>query len=334
LGRVMILGSVGAIDVWAPCRKWFLSFFSSPYYPHIMCRAMDLSTSLEFGGDALSPISGVVRSIKRVEAGPGPFGKEDYVIFVETRKAWVKIMHIEPRVRVGERIRVGEPIGRYIRTNFFRRHDLPHMHIEIHRSRSVRPTRAVPIDPSPSLLETLAARSIDANASNVIYARPVYVCNDYTLLQPITRGVPWGFMIRLRVGRFIVNGIIQRLTKYIGLIIMDRNPITRMLVKVFQSRVGYIKKVERRFSIALNSSYRFDVWLSRFEMSLINPGIDLGEMYEHTLLLNDRPIHSMELLISPVAPLKVPGRIEDSRVRILVQSYRRRPKYKPVIKFY
>ena len=330
----IIVGGVRAVEVWAPSRSWFLSFFSSPYYPHIMCRALDISTSPQFGDDALSPVDGVVRSIKKIEAGPGPFSKEDYVIFIEARRAWIKIMHIEPRVRVGERVRVGDAIGRYIRTNFFRRHDLPHMHLEIHRVRSVRPTKAVPIDPSPIFLESALAHSIDANASNVVYARPVYVSDDYTLLQPVTPGTPWCFTISLRVGRFIVNGLLQRLTKYMGLIIVDRNPITRMLVRVFQSCVGYVKKIERRFSIALNSSYRFDVWLSRFEMSLINPGIDLGEMFEHTLLLNDEPIHSIELLISPVAPLKVPGRVEDSRVKILVQSFRRTPKYKPVIKFY
>jgi len=52
-------------------------------------------------------------------------------------------MHIKPLVGIGEKVEVGGVIGLYIRTNYFAYHHIPHIHIEICRDSTLRPSRAM-----------------------------------------------------------------------------------------------------------------------------------------------------------------------------------------------
>jgi len=122
------------------------SFFSSPYAPHLKCAAVDISTSFDFGAEALSPVTGIVDKIIEVDSGIGKYSKKDYIISIKPKKrskTRIKIMHAEPLVKPGDKIHVGDVIGKYIRTNYFSYHHIPHIHVEVCSNESLAPSRAI-----------------------------------------------------------------------------------------------------------------------------------------------------------------------------------------------
>ena len=134
----------------------FVSFFNSPYHPHIKQAALDIyASSRRFGSEAPSPVKGKVRKLYAFEP-PTPkwfnAPKTEYMILIECSEnpeVWAKILHIQPSVKEGDKIDVGTPLGCFIRDGFFHPWTDPHMHIEI-RSRSdpIRATGGYPLVPA------------------------------------------------------------------------------------------------------------------------------------------------------------------------------------------
>jgi hypothetical protein len=59
---------------------------------------------------------------------------KDWLILIKCDDApryGVRILHVKPGVEVGERIKVGEPLGCYVRSGFFNFWTGPHIHVEI-----------------------------------------------------------------------------------------------------------------------------------------------------------------------------------------------------------
>ncbi len=99
-------------------RDAFISFFNSPYIAHQSLSAVDIYNT------NLSPVEGIVEKIHR-------FKSNECAIILHTKKHAVKILHVLPSVKVGERIHVGDELGTLIKSPFFRPWSDKHIHIEI-----------------------------------------------------------------------------------------------------------------------------------------------------------------------------------------------------------
>jgi len=133
----------------------FLSFFNSPYHPHIKQAALDIYVgSRRFGSEAPSPVKGKVKKLYPFEP-PVPkwftAPETEYMILIkcsENTEVWAKILHIQPSVKEGDEVGIGTPLGCLIRDGFFHPWTDPHMHIEL-RSHSdpIRATGGYPLSP-------------------------------------------------------------------------------------------------------------------------------------------------------------------------------------------
>lgn len=320
----MILVRAGGVAIHAPSNRWILSFFSSPYLPHIECRAVDISNSYDFGDEALSPIEGIVEKIVRVEAGPGPFEKQDYVILLRCGELWAKLMHVKPSISINERVFIGDCIGRYLRTNFLSIHDLPHIHVEIHRDRSLRPTRALPLEPSRELIETAKSCSFDASTTNVIKLRTVHIGDGYTLLKAIDGGI----CITTRIGnaKAIPNGYILEIPSYLGLIHVENKPRPNTLVRILGAAIGYVRRIRKHFSLAINAGTSFRSWLYEFT-SLKRVGLEesmRGSVFRVDARIDNSRRRRLELLIGSDACIKIDGELSTETTTLKLSSVRTR----------
>ncbi|MFZ2456449.1 MAG: hypothetical protein WAX07_08225 [Candidatus Altiarchaeia archaeon] len=110
------------------------SFFSSPYQAHRDHVAVDICAGKEFGCDAYSPVSGEVIKVLSFES-PTPTGiaLPEHLIIIKKGKYAARIMHVAPKVNVGEQIAAGDVIGRTIANGFFSYWVDPIMHVEIRK---------------------------------------------------------------------------------------------------------------------------------------------------------------------------------------------------------
>ena len=110
----------------------FYSLFNSPYPAHRMGTAVDLYFSID---EALFPFEeGIILDIrwynvprKRVDA----LDKEPLILIRLSSITVAKILHVYPKVRIGERIYFGDPIGKLIISGFMYPWSEKHMHLEV-----------------------------------------------------------------------------------------------------------------------------------------------------------------------------------------------------------
>ena len=101
----------------------FFSFTNSPYYAHKKLSAIDIYPHRGCK-EALSPIEGETSLIKAL--------KEDYVIIIKVNEeTCVKILHVKPKLRVGDKIYPGDFIGEIIWSPFYNFWTDYHAHIEV-----------------------------------------------------------------------------------------------------------------------------------------------------------------------------------------------------------
>lgn len=116
-----------------------ISFFNSPYPAHKVYTAIDIYPSSGFGSTAPSPVSGKIREIRKVACPEKSSFKStnyDYAILIQSLENpayWIKILHLEPLVKAGDIVRVGDDLGRLIRSGFFDYWTDPHMHVEVRK---------------------------------------------------------------------------------------------------------------------------------------------------------------------------------------------------------
>jgi len=110
----------------------FYSLFNSPYTPHREGHAVDVYFP---GDEALLPfeearvleVRGVETPMHRSDAL-----SHDYLIILGLDSMHtVKILHVEPRVRLGEKLVYGDPLGKLIVSGYFSPWSEPHMHLEV-----------------------------------------------------------------------------------------------------------------------------------------------------------------------------------------------------------
>jgi len=119
----------------------YFSIGTSPYYAHQHGLAIDIYPSLTLKNyEVLSPISGKIEMIKTLKAPKAKFPDGinfDYLILISSPSnseiLW-KMMHVSPNVEVGEKIDVGDPLGKTIRNGYFAYWSSPHIHLELRPS--------------------------------------------------------------------------------------------------------------------------------------------------------------------------------------------------------
>jgi hypothetical protein len=127
------------VRVYSPRDGWF-SFFNSPYPAHRSMTGIDIYPGSEFGGLAPSPIEGRLIAIRRVKApGGGLFEDAGYDVLTlyespEDPGVVVKMLHLEPAIKLGEVVAVGEMLGRLLRSGYFDFWTSPHLHLEVRRA--------------------------------------------------------------------------------------------------------------------------------------------------------------------------------------------------------
>jgi hypothetical protein len=112
---------------------------------------MDIFTGREFGIFAPSPVSGTVNMIDKSKVGKSRhFESEpyDYIISLEVEDICVRLLHIEPLVEVGDIVKMGDNVGKYIRTPLLPFWSYPHAHCEIKDCKDTQsPLDAFPLTP-------------------------------------------------------------------------------------------------------------------------------------------------------------------------------------------
>ncbi len=113
------------------------SFFNSPYPAHQSYSGIDIYPKNSFGDIAPSPFKGEVTAIRRVKCPDGKnFQGTDYDFVtllhsLENPERWIKVLHVEPVVKVGDIVSIGDALGRLIRSGFFDFWTDPHIHVEV-----------------------------------------------------------------------------------------------------------------------------------------------------------------------------------------------------------
>lgn len=164
-----IAGSMG-VGVFAE-PNWEYTFFASPYPAHHEFRAMDIYQGKEFGDVARSPVSGTVYKTMRFDSpSTGKKALPEYLTLIRCGDYLAKIMHIEPTVSGGDKVSMGDEIGRFIVNGYFTYWVDAGMHLEVRNmSDFVRARGGLELTPivkeEPKLADVSSLRGVVVSAS-------------------------------------------------------------------------------------------------------------------------------------------------------------------------
>ncbi|WP_299265660.1 hypothetical protein [Halorientalis sp.] len=109
------------------------SLYNSPYAAHDEGAAVDLYPDTGDdgrGGPAPSPVAGEVIDTRTVDAPPKPHATtHDHLLLVDSGEYVARILHVDPAVSAGDRVAVGDSLGRLIRSGFFAPWVDDHIHL-------------------------------------------------------------------------------------------------------------------------------------------------------------------------------------------------------------
>ncbi|MEM2757676.1 MAG: hypothetical protein QW596_04465, partial [Sulfolobales archaeon] len=301
-----LLARAGGVELYA-IKDFFISFFSSPYAPHLLGKSVDLSFSTEFDADFYSPIKGNVVKVIEIYSGLGPYSETDYVIFVRSGENYVKFMHIMPEVRVGDLISEGDVVGRYIRSNYFSYHHLPHAHVEVTKHLTLRPVKSFNIYPSEDLVRIFNPLGKFNGNSVGIELEVLRVCKDFTLCRSLGHPVAVAGDVPAMLQGELGVGI-----GYLGLIHLHREPLRGSDVFFLGKKVGYVVRVGQWYSLMGRERVKsFREWFLGIT-SISNISRD-GGWYGIGVYVNGKKVDGVEFLISNVCNVKIVG---DAGLRV------------------
>lgn len=130
----------GAVQLSAAVLEGYvaLSRYNSPYTAHDDGRAIDCYPA----DGAPSPVAGEVVAHRRVRVPDRPWAeRHDHLLVVDTGRYLARILHVDPAVAVGDRVDVGDHLGRTVRSGYFARWVDDHLHLGL-RPRDADPVRA------------------------------------------------------------------------------------------------------------------------------------------------------------------------------------------------
>jgi hypothetical protein len=109
------------------CRQYAaLSRYNSPYHAHRDGRAVDLYPD----SGTPSPVAGEVVRHQRVSCPTRSYAEpHDHLLVVDTGGPLARLLHVEPSVAVGDRVTVGDDLGRLVRSGYFAPWVDNHLHL-------------------------------------------------------------------------------------------------------------------------------------------------------------------------------------------------------------
>ena len=103
------------------------SLYNSPYAAHDAGNAVDLYPG---NGAAVSPVEGEIIGTRTVRCPPKPYAVDaDHLILVDCGDVVARMLHVDPAVEAGDRVEVGDSLGRLVRSGFFGRWVDDHIHL-------------------------------------------------------------------------------------------------------------------------------------------------------------------------------------------------------------
>jgi len=321
---MVVLARTSGVEIHAVGDFWIASLGCSIRGLHAFLRAIDLSTSPEFGGEALSPVDGVVELVKPIESDWIRGYEEDYVIVVRCDGLFIRIFHVKPVVIPGDRIVVGDCIGRFMDSKHMS-WSFPHMHIEV--TKAMKPddrTQNCMVRVSDELVDFLRRGRYFAGDRKALRMKPVYVSKSYTLLQPAEGGV--AISVAVAGKEAVLDGRLTTKPVYMHLISLDnRAPRPVAPLKVCGTFVGYVKKTfHKRVSTAVNTVQmfrelqtmcNFDLW-----KELRDESYGATPLQYVDILVDGRPVEYLEFFVGNKACARIKGSVEDSCVYVNVKK--------------
>ncbi|UCF07529.1 MAG: hypothetical protein JSW28_07730 [Thermoplasmata archaeon] len=137
------------ITIHAP-PKGIVGFNTSPYPVHVQGGAVDLFPGSDFSIPVKSPVFGKVTFIEKNKVGIARHfnaDPNDYIMAIEQKKTCVRMLHVKPKIGVGEAVEVGDELGTYLRSPLLPFWSYPHIHAEVKDCRDVQsPLNAHPLN--------------------------------------------------------------------------------------------------------------------------------------------------------------------------------------------
>ncbi|MEM2922462.1 MAG: hypothetical protein QXF26_09130 [Candidatus Bathyarchaeia archaeon] len=193
--QFITVATSGGVEISADA-KGPVSFFNSPYFSHECASAIDVY-SQPCKDDALSPVDGILIE-KRMVHTPYPrhfqcSGLEHLLIIQSSqrRDLFVRILHANSSLEVGDRVRVGEFIGKLVRSGFFDFWTEKHLHVEVRGlGNLVRAKGSLTIAPN------LPDGEVEGEALvRCPYLRVVRCFRDYVLAEALEGTVSLGLFL-------------------------------------------------------------------------------------------------------------------------------------------
>jgi hypothetical protein len=153
------VADAGGVPIHAPSGS-SITYFNSPYYGHHHRVAVDLYPETEHGGIALSPVDGEVVKVHTFHAPrsrhfTAPTREQLLLLRARRSDQYIRLLHIETHHTGGETIRVGDALGRLIRSGFFHFWTGPHVHVEVRRAANLLRAKGslsmLPWNPEPTI---------------------------------------------------------------------------------------------------------------------------------------------------------------------------------------
>ena len=162
------------------------TLYNSPFAAHDRGCAVDLYPGETAGPDpedgdpvdAPSPVAGDVLETRTVTAPSKPYAaEEDHLILVDTGERVARLLHVDPAVSAGDRVAVGDSLGRLVRAGFFAPWVANHVHLGFreHDANHYRAAGSLPLELDPAL--DLAALEWDGTGA-VVAADETYAVLD------------------------------------------------------------------------------------------------------------------------------------------------------------
>ncbi|KYH42128.1 MAG: hypothetical protein AYL33_003640 [Candidatus Bathyarchaeota archaeon B63] len=167
----------------------------------------------------------------------------DYVLLLrslENPERWVKILHVEPLVKVGDTVEPGEDLGVLLRSGFFDFWTDPHIHVEVRRPSD--PIRARGGFKLERLIKIDAAEPLRKLSGRVVESKPEY--SLIALNGRFKQGIP----VDLDAHIGLLDAGIPHY-RWIG-IHTNVNPPSSGIIRLCNKKIGTVKSVHSNMCIA------------------------------------------------------------------------------------
>ena len=245
------------------------SFFNSPYIAHRTFTGIDIYPPSDFGGSAPSPVLGKVVMIRKVKC---PKSREfkastyDYVILIESIEnphRMIKVLHVNPSVKVGDTVEPGQELGFLLRSGYFDFWTDPHIHVEIRKPEDPIRARGGLKLQSILKMKDLKIRSEGSLKGTVLTVKP-----EYLLILP-EDNLRYGLTVE--VGRYVgvIDGGIPHYGRF-GVHIQRCSECLKGLdnVKLINASIGKLEEVYGGAAIAKCNMFSVHMGKIRVGLSL------------------------------------------------------------------